>query len=80
MTLSRLAWISTAASSSGVSPDAALAYQAQEDQLTAQANARHPNFGGFLMLSLGCETNELQALMEDPRFAPSAPASTCIAR
>lgn len=36
--------------------------------------ANHPNFGGFLMLSLGCETNELQALMEDPRFAPSAPA------
>ena len=36
--------------------------------------ANHPNFGGFLLLSLGCETNELQALMEDPRFGPAAPA------
>jgi altronate hydrolase len=30
--------------------------------------ANHPNFGGVLLLSLGCETNELQGLMEDPRF------------
>ena len=30
--------------------------------------ANHPNFGGILLLSLGCETNELQGLMEDPRF------------
>lgn len=26
--------------------------------------ARHPNFGGILMIGLGCETNQLQPLME----------------
>lgn len=35
--------------------------------------ANHPNFGGLLLLSLGCETNELQGLMEDPRFRPAVP-------
>jgi altronate hydrolase len=35
--------------------------------------ARHPNFGGLLFLSLGCETNELQGLMEDPRFEVTVP-------
>jgi altronate hydrolase len=30
--------------------------------------ANHPNFGGLILLSLGCETNELQGLMEDPRL------------
>lgn len=35
--------------------------------------ARHPNFGGLLLLSLGCETNELQGLMEDPRFEVTVP-------
>jgi altronate hydrolase len=35
--------------------------------------ARHPNFGGLLLLSLGCETNELQGLMEDPRFQVAVP-------
>lgn len=35
--------------------------------------ANHPNFGGLLLLSLGCETNELQGLMEDPRFQPAVP-------
>lgn len=35
--------------------------------------ANHPNFGGLLLLSLGCETNELQGLMEDPRFAVVVP-------
>jgi altronate hydrolase len=30
--------------------------------------ANHPNFGGVLLLSLGCETNELQGLLEDPRL------------
>ena len=35
--------------------------------------ASHPNFGGILLLSLGCETNELQGLMEDPRFDVPVP-------
>ncbi len=35
--------------------------------------ASHPNFGGILLLSLGCETNELQGLMEDPRFDVAVP-------
>ncbi len=35
--------------------------------------AGHPNFGGLLLLSLGCETNELQGLMEDPRFDVPVP-------
>jgi altronate hydrolase len=35
--------------------------------------ASHPNFGGLLLLSLGCETNELQGLMEDPRFDVPVP-------
>jgi altronate hydrolase len=35
--------------------------------------ANHPNFGGLLLLSLGCETNELQGLMEDPRFRVAVP-------
>jgi arabinonate dehydratase len=35
--------------------------------------ANHPNFGGVLMLSLGCETNELQGLMDDPRLDIAVP-------
>jgi altronate hydrolase len=35
--------------------------------------ANHPNFGGVLMLSLGCETNELQGLLEDPRLDIAVP-------
>ena len=35
--------------------------------------ANHPNFGGILLLSLGCETNELQGLMEDPRLDIAVP-------
>jgi altronate hydrolase len=35
--------------------------------------ASHPNFGGILLLSLGCETNELQGLMDDPRFDVAVP-------
>ena len=35
--------------------------------------ANHPNFGGVLLLSLGCETNELQGLMEDPRLDLAVP-------
>ena len=35
--------------------------------------ANHPNFGGVLLLSLGCETNELQGLMEDPRLDIAVP-------
>ena len=37
--------------------------------------ANHPNFGGVLLLSLGCETNELQGLLEDPRLRHRGPAS-----
>jgi altronate hydrolase len=33
----------------------------------------HPNFGGVLLLSLGCETNELQGILEDPRFDVPVP-------
>lgn len=29
-----------------------------------QGYARHPNFGGILMIGLGCETNQIQPLME----------------
>jgi altronate hydrolase len=35
--------------------------------------ANHPNFGGVLLLSLGCEVNELQGLLEDPRLDISVP-------
>ena len=35
--------------------------------------ANHPNFGGILLLSLGCETNELAGLMDDPRFDVAVP-------
>ncbi len=37
--------------------------------------ANHPNFGGILLVSLGCEINELQGLMEDPRLDIAVPAS-----
>ena len=35
--------------------------------------ANHPNFGGVLLLSLGCEVNELQGLLEDPRLDIAVP-------
>jgi altronate hydrolase len=35
--------------------------------------ASHPNFGGVLLLSLGCEVNELQGLLEDPRLDIAVP-------
>ncbi len=35
--------------------------------------ANHPNFGGLLLLSLGCESNELQGLMGDPRLDIAVP-------
>ena len=35
--------------------------------------ASHPNFGGVLLLSLGCEFNELQGLLEDPRMDIAVP-------
>jgi altronate hydrolase len=35
--------------------------------------ANHPNFGGVLLLSLGCETNELQGLLDDPRLDIAVP-------
>lgn len=35
--------------------------------------ASHPNFGGLLLMSLGCEFNELQGLLEDPRMDIGVP-------
>jgi len=35
--------------------------------------ANHPNFGGVLLMSLGCEINELEGLMEDPRIDITVP-------
>jgi altronate hydrolase len=35
--------------------------------------ASHPNFGGVLILSLGCEINELQGLLDDPRMDIAVP-------
>jgi galactarate dehydratase len=31
---------------------------------TLQGYARHPNFGGILMIGLGCETNQIQPILE----------------
>ena len=39
---------------------------------TLAGYARHPNFGGVLMLGLGCETNQLSALMETQELAEGA--------
>jgi altronate hydrolase len=38
-------------------------------QRTMAGYARHPNFGGILLLGLGCEVNHLGCLMENMRLA-----------
>jgi altronate hydrolase len=52
-------------------PTAGDGYELLRRTLIGYAN--HPNFGGILLLSLGCETNELQGLMDDPRFDVAVP-------
>jgi altronate hydrolase len=51
--------------------DAGEGFQILRRTLLGYAN--HPNFGGVLMLSLGCEVNELQGLLEDPRLDIAVP-------
>ena len=35
---------------------------------TIQGYARHPNFGGIIMVGLGCETNQIQPILEHYRL------------
>jgi altronate hydrolase len=40
--------------------------------------AGHPNFGGLLLVALGCEGHELEDLMTDPRFAVAVPHAALV--
>jgi galactarate dehydratase len=39
---------------------------------TIQGYARHPNFGGILMIGLGCETNQIAPILEHYKLAEGA--------
>lgn len=39
---------------------------------TIQGYARHPNFGGILMIGLGCETNQIAPILENYKLAEGA--------
>jgi galactarate dehydratase len=39
---------------------------------TINGFARHPNFGGILLIGLGCETNQIQPIMEHYKLAEGA--------
>jgi altronate hydrolase len=52
-------------------PTAGTGFELLRRTLVGYAN--HPNFGGILLVSLGCEINELQGLMEDPRLDIAVP-------
>jgi altronate hydrolase len=45
-------------------------------QRTLAGYARHPNFGGVLLVGLGCEVNQLDSLLAHAALAPSAPVRT----
>jgi altronate hydrolase len=45
-------------------------------QRTLTGYAEHPNFGGFLMLGLGCEVNQVAGLAEKWTIDPTKPVQT----